>query len=60
VDAARTIARTLRASLKNIATFSMFYHLEHHLFPRVPTCKLNVLAQRIDRHIDPEELKYVF
>jgi fatty acid desaturase len=60
VDALRTIARTLRHATKNAVTFSMFYHLEHHLFPRVPTCKLNVLAARIDAEIDPEELEYVF
>jgi len=25
----------------------MFYHLEHHLFPAVPTIKLAELAKRI-------------
>ena len=60
VHATRTIARTLRHATKNALTFGMFYHLEHHLFPRVPTCKLNILATRIDAEIDPEELEYVF
>jgi len=26
----------------------MFYHVEHHLFPAVPTCKLPILARRLD------------
>jgi fatty acid desaturase len=26
----------------------MFYHIEHHLFPKVPTCKLWLLARRLD------------
>jgi beta-carotene hydroxylase len=26
----------------------MFYHLEHHLFPAVPTCNLGKLAKRLD------------
>jgi fatty acid desaturase len=25
----------------------MFFHLEHHLFPRVPTCHLPALADRL-------------
>ena len=27
----------------------MFFHLEHHLFPKVPTCHLATLAARLDR-----------
>lgn len=42
------LARTQRDGWKNKITFSMFYHLEHHLFPAVPTIKLPELAQRID------------
>jgi fatty acid desaturase len=26
----------------------MFFHVEHHLFPRVPTCRLRELARRLD------------
>jgi beta-carotene hydroxylase len=26
----------------------MFYHLEHHLWPAVPTCHLPRLAERLD------------
>ncbi|MBK8345469.1 MAG: fatty acid desaturase [Bacteroidetes bacterium] len=29
----------------------MFYHTEHHLFPKVPTCHLPQLAARIDEVI---------
>jgi fatty acid desaturase len=42
-------ARTQRSRWKNKLTFSMFYHLEHHLFPAVPTIKLPELAKRIDQ-----------
>lgn len=42
------LARTQRDGWKNKITFSMFYHLEHHLFPAVPTIKLPELAERID------------
>ncbi len=41
-------ARTQRQGWKNKLTFSMFYHMEHHLFPAVPTIKLPELARRID------------
>ena len=30
-------------------TYGMFCHMEHHLYPRVPTRKLPVLAQRLDK-----------
>jgi fatty acid desaturase len=42
------MARTVRSRWKNWVTYSMFFHVEHHLFPRVPTCKLNQLAKRMD------------
>ena len=32
-------ARTIRHRVKAMATYNMFYHLEHHQFPAVPTCK---------------------
>lgn len=43
-----SMPRTLRKGWKNFITFSMFYHLEHHLFPAVPTIKLPELARRMD------------
>jgi fatty acid desaturase len=42
------IARTQRGWLRNFISYSMFYHLEHHLFPAVPTCHLPKLAARLD------------
>lgn len=50
------LARTQRVTWKNRITFSMFYHLEHHLFPAVPTIKLPELARRIDEAL-PEIAK---
>jgi fatty acid desaturase len=48
-DRTHYIARTLRNRIKNGITFDMFRHIEHHLFPRVPTCHLPELSERIDR-----------
>ncbi len=47
-DPDRHIARTLRNRLKSTIAFDMFFHVEHHLFPRVPTCRLPELARRLD------------
>lgn len=55
-----TIARTQRTVWKNFVTYSMFYHLEHHLFPAVPTIKLPELAQRIDEALPELEKKSTF
>lgn len=41
-------ARTQRSRLVNFVTYSMFFHLEHHLFPGVPVKRLGRLAARID------------
>jgi fatty acid desaturase len=48
-DARGQVARTQRGWLMNFVSYSMFYHLEHHLYPAVPTCHLPVLAERLDR-----------
>lgn len=53
-------ARTQRGGWKNKITFSMFYHLEHHLFPAVPTIKLPELAKRIDLALPEIEKKQTF
>lgn len=53
-------ARTVRGKLKAMLTYNMFFHVEHHLFPAVPTCKLRVLATRLDDTIDNMPLKQVF
>jgi fatty acid desaturase len=42
-------ARSIRDPLRARLTYSMFYHVEHHLFPAVPTCRLPILAARLDR-----------
>lgn len=47
------VARTIRNRLKAKLTYNMFYHVEHHLFPAVPTCKLHLLSQRLDE-VSPE------
>ncbi len=47
-DREHFIARTLRNRIKNALTFNMFLHIEHHLYPRVPTCHLPRLSARID------------
>ncbi len=53
-------ARTQRTGWKNKITFSMFYHLEHHLFPAVPTIKLPELARRIDEALPEVDKKSTF
>jgi fatty acid desaturase len=45
---AHDLARTQRGWLKNFVSYGMFYHLEHHLFPAVPTGHLLKLAERLD------------
>lgn len=54
------LARTQRGEWKNKITFSMFYHLEHHLFPAVPTIKLPELAKRIDASLPEINKKQTF
>lgn len=54
------IARTQRKGWKNFLTYNMFYHLEHHLFPSVPTIKLPELARRIDKEVPEMEKRSVF
>ena len=41
-------ARTLRRPLLGRLSYGMFYHVEHHLFPAVPTRNLPQLAERLD------------
>lgn len=59
-DRTHYIARTLRHRIKNRITFNMFLHIEHHLFPRVPTCHLPELSRRIDRVAPELRSKIVF
>lgn len=57
-DPEHTIARTQRGQLCNRLTMNLFFHAEHHLFPRVPTCNLPQLAERLDQRV-PELVKKV-
>jgi fatty acid desaturase len=59
-DRTHYIARTLRNRVKNGITFNMFRHIEHHLFPRVPTCHLPELSRRIDCAAPELRRKIVF
>jgi fatty acid desaturase len=46
--AANQSARTIRHGLRSAITLNMFFHLEHHLYPQVPTAHLPRLAERLD------------
>lgn len=47
-DREHFIARTLRSRAKSVIAFDMFFHVEHHLYPKVPTCHLYELSKRLD------------
>lgn len=59
-DRSHFIARTLRNPFKNFISYNMFYHVEHHLYPQVPTCKLPILAKRLDEAAPELNQKLVF
>ena len=59
-DAEGNFARTIRNRAKALVTYNMFYHVEHHLFPAVPTCKLPALARRLDEVAPELAAKKVF
>lgn len=59
-DRSHYIARTLRNPLKNFISYDMFYHVEHHLYPLVPTRKLSRLARRLDEAAPELRSKIVF
>lgn len=59
-DRWQQIARTLRHQVKSAVVLNMFYHLEHHLYPRVPTCHLPTLAERLDQTMPALAHKQVF
>jgi fatty acid desaturase len=56
----RPPARTIRKSLSAALTFNMFFHLEHHLFPQVPTAHLPLLARRLDNACPRERWSLVW
>jgi fatty acid desaturase len=47
-DTDGVFARTVRNRIKARLTYNMFFHIEHHLFPAVPTSRLHILASRLD------------
>ena len=47
-DFDREIGRTIRNKIKILVSYNMFFHVEHHLFPTVPTRNLHILALRLD------------
>jgi len=47
-DDAELPARTQRGRWINLLSYNMFFHAEHHLYPAVPTCHLDQLAERLD------------
>jgi fatty acid desaturase len=53
-------ARTLSTRWKSRLTYNMFYHLEHHLFPGVPTIKLPELSARLKEGMPDLKVKEVF
>jgi fatty acid desaturase len=59
-DRTHFLARTLRNQIKNAITFDMFRHIEHHLFPAVPTCHLAELSARLDVAAPELKQKIVF
>jgi fatty acid desaturase len=59
-DRSHALARTMNNRIKNRLSFNMFLHIEHHLFPRVPTCHLPELSRRIDRAAPDLRSKIVF
>lgn len=59
-DRTHYLARTLRNRIKNAITFDMFRHMEHHLYPAVPTCHLADLSVRLDTAAPELKHKIVF
>ena len=54
-------ARTQRGSgWKNFITVGMFHHLEHHLFPAIPTYNLSKISRRLDEKFPNLTKKQVF
>ena len=48
-EGSHPVARTQRTRWINLASYNMFFHLEHHTFPAVPVKRLAVLAKRLDK-----------
>jgi hypothetical protein len=48
-DTPDSAGRTQRGAWINRLSYNMFFHMEHHLYPAVPTPHLHLLADRLDR-----------
>ena len=48
-DTPNSAGRTQRGFWINRLSYNMFFHLEHHLYPAVPTPHLDLLADRLDQ-----------
>lgn len=59
-DPEHQFARTQRGWWKNLVSYEMFYHVEHHLFPAVPTPRLPELAARLDAALPELSKRQVF
>ncbi len=59
-DDKHQIARTQRGWFKNLISYQMFHHIEHHLFPAVPTCHWADLGQRLDEAASELREKHVY
>ena len=56
----KVYSRTLRGKYLPKLFYNMFYHTEHHLFPKVPTSHLPELAKRIDKVFPEVSTKQIF
>lgn len=57
-DSPNRFGRTQRGPWITRLTYNMFFHLEHHLYPAVPTPHLHLLAARLD-HVQAPDPKMV-
>lgn len=50
-------ARTMRGAIVPVLFMNLTYHLEHHLYPQVPSMNLRRLARRLDPHFAAKGLR---
>ncbi|WP_167090041.1 fatty acid desaturase family protein [Massilia frigida] len=50
-------ARTMRGAIVPALFLNLTYHLEHHLYPQVPTMNLRRLSRRLDPHFKARGLR---
>jgi fatty acid desaturase len=54
-DTPNASGRTQRGAWINRLSYNMFFHMEHHLYPAVPTAHLHLLAVRLDERARVEK-----